>query len=102
MNRKGEALVEAVFVIPLVILVIASLLTLLVFFYSCLMDQVSLHSELLKERENRGSRIEKIEKTADPSGRTKGITEILLKKRIEGSVSCFRETVIIRAGEIIL
>ena len=50
-GKKGTEMVEASLVLPLLILTIASMIMLLVLFYSTLLDQVRMHDELSKSSE---------------------------------------------------
>ena len=100
-NKRGEALVEASLVLPLVILVIISLLTLMIFFYSSFRNQVDLHRELLNMTEMEKSSVRTIEKNIETKTEMKGITGILMQKNFKSSIKAYREAEIIRAGEII-
>ena len=100
-NKKGQIFVEAALVFPLIILIIVSLLTLMLFFYTCLRDQVSLHSSLLKACSEEKLPVKELEQKTESTLNTKGITFLLLKKETKASATALRETMIIRGMELL-
>lgn len=98
-NKRGEVMVEAALVIPVVILVIVTLLTLLTFFYSCLGEQVSLHKDVLSKLNSYEKTAGNIEEKRETSGRTQGIISYIMKKECTCKVTYMRESEIIRAGD---
>lgn len=100
-NRKGEVLVEAAIIMPLIILIIVSLMTLMIFFYSCLQNQVKVHEALLEEAVKGTSAPGVLKKNETTSYKMKGITGMLMKKDKESRIYVFRESEVIRAGDFI-
>ena len=100
-NRKGEEMVEAALVLPVVILTIISMLMLMVYFFSCLNNQVSLHSELIAKQCEEETVLKTIKNTTETSDRTGGLVSVLMHRKTEGRVYALRESRLIRTGEII-
>ncbi len=101
-NRKGEELVEAALIFPIVILTIISMLMLLIYFFSCLNKQVDLHQKLLMEIRQQEYTCKVIQNKEETSKDTGGLVNIILHKECIAKVHAFRESFLIRTGEKIL
>lgn len=98
-NKRGEVMIEATLVIPVVILVIVTLLTLLTYFYSCLNDQISLHKEVLGKLNDYDRTIGILEEKRETSLKTQGLISNIMRKECTAKVTYMRESVIIRTGD---
>lgn len=98
-NKKGEELIEAALVLPIVILTIISMLMLLIYFFSCLNSQVDLHRELLAEISRQDYTYRIIQNKKETSKKTGGLVNIILHKDCVAEVYVIRESFLIRAGE---
>lgn len=99
MNKKGEEIVEAAIVIPLVIFAILSMILLLVYFYSCLQTQIDVHHVLLDRQEH----CRHVYQLSRASGSTqksmRGITKIVMHKESRGRYYLIRPAEVILIGE---
>ncbi len=99
LNKRGEEIVEASIVLPLVILVILSMILLLIYFYACLQTQIGVHKELLTRQET-FTGVYKITKTSETTERTmRGITSIGMRHESRGRLYLLRPADAILVGE---
>ena len=49
MNKRGDEIVEAAMVLPILILTILSLILLIVYYFACLNVQVDLHRQMVQD-----------------------------------------------------
>lgn len=98
-SKRGEVMVEAALVIPVVILVIVTLLTLLTYFYSCLSDQISLHKNILSKLNNYDRTIGISEQKRETTYETQGLISNIMRKECTARVTYMRESVILRTGD---
>lgn len=101
MNRRGDEIVEAAMVLPILILTILSLVLLIIYYFSCLNTQVDLHRQMIKESMYDKSIFEIQNKTKETSSEIGGVISIIMSKKIEGRIYIVNEADIIRAGEML-
>jgi hypothetical protein len=100
-GKKGTEMVEASLVLPLLILTIASMIMLLVLFYSTLLDQVRMHDELSKSSEA-SSRIFYISRDSRTTSLgIYGIVKDVYSRESTGRTYGMNESLIVRAGEMV-
>lgn len=92
---------EAALTLPIAILTIASMIMLMVYFFSCLDRQVDLHEGLIKKEGSEVTAIKIIKNKTETSERLGGLVSILMHKEIKGRVYAIRESLLIRTGEIL-
>ncbi|MFC2662982.1 MAG: hypothetical protein ACFNYI_07560 [Eubacterium sp.] len=95
MNKRGEEIVEAAIVLPLVILAILSMILLLVYFYSCLQTQIDVHHVLLDRQEH----CQKMYQVGSTQKSMRGITKVVMHKESQGRYYLIRPAEIILIGE---
>lgn len=100
-NKRGEQIVEAAIVLPILILTILSLLLLLVYAYTCLQNQTDLHTEMLQYVQDAEKPFEIYEKTTETSKGISGLAHILMNKKFADRVYVIRPADLMRAGEMI-
>ena len=99
MNKKGEEIVEAAIVLPLVLLAILSMILLLIYFYSCLQTQIDVHHVLLDRQEH----CRKLYQVSRASGSTeksmRGLTKIVMHKESRARYYLIRPAEIVSIGK---
>ena len=100
-NKKGEEMVEASIVLPILILTILSLILLNLYYYACLNCQVELHGELISDTENRKAVFKVVEKRETVSSEVGGVISMIMQKEIAASAYAIGPADMIRAGELI-
>lgn len=101
MNKKGDEIVEAAMVLPILILTILSLILLIVYYFSCLNTQVDLHRQMIKDAMYCETIFETKTKKEETSSEIGGIISMIMNKEIEGRVYMINEANLIRLGEMI-
>lgn len=98
-NRKGEEMVEASIVLPIVILVIMLLIRLCTFYLECLISQTNLHYQMLKKWDLcKSPIIRTIENEKEINYMNKGLAEGLLRKNIKARAYSICEDSLVRIG----
>lgn len=100
-NKRGEEMVEASIVLPVLILTILSLILLILYYYACLNCQVELHGELISDTENRKAVFKVVEKRETVSSEIGGVISMIMQKEITASAYAIGPADMIRAGELI-
>lgn len=99
LDRKGEEMVEAAIVLPILILVILSLVLTTLFFYRTLETQVNLHMELTG-RGIAGKQLYKVEKgTAGTELAIRGAFEDVFSSRCTGASYVINMAPLLRMGK---
>lgn len=101
MNKKGDEIVEAAMVLPILILTILSLILLIVYYFSCLNAQVDLHRQMVKDAMYSETVFEIQNKTKETSSEIGGVISMIMSKKLEGKIYMINEADIIRAGEVV-
>lgn len=101
MNRKGDEIVEAAMVLPILILTILSLILLMVYYFSCLNTQVDLHRQMIEDGMHVDTVFEIKTKKEETSSEIGGVISMIMSKEIEGRVYMINEANLIRLGEMI-
>ncbi|MFR7989820.1 MAG: hypothetical protein ACLU5F_04415 [Anaerovoracaceae bacterium] len=100
-NRRGDEIVEAAMVLPVLILTVLSLILLLIYFFSCLSAQVELHGQMAEESIASEKTFDIIKKKTETSSKVGGAVDLILKKETEGRIYVVSGADIIRAGKLI-
>ena len=100
MKKRGEEIVEAVMVLPILILTILSLILLIVYYFSCLNTQVSLHKQLIQDAMYSKAIFEIENKTEETSSEIGGVVSMVMSKKLAGRIYRINEADLIRAGEM--
>lgn len=100
-NKRGEQIVEAAMVLPILILTILSLILLMIYFFTCLQNQTDLHTEMIRHEQKSGKTFELYKKNVETSDGMEGLVHMLMKKQIKSSIYVFNEADFIRAGEML-
>ncbi|MGN1382183.1 MAG: hypothetical protein ACI4W2_05125 [Eubacterium sp.] len=99
MNKKGEEMVEAAIVLPLVLLAILSMILLLVYFYTCLQTQIDLH-HVLTDRQEHCRHVYQVSRASGSTQKSmRGLTKITMHKESQGRYYLMRPAEIILAGK---
>ena len=99
LDRKGDEMVEAAIVLPILILVILSLVLTTLFFYRTLETQVNLHMELTG-RGIAGKQLYKVEKgTAGTELAIRGAFEDVFSSRCTGACYVINMAPLLRMGK---
>lgn len=99
-NKRGDEFVEAAMVLPVLILTILSMILLMLFFFTCLKNQTSMHQRMLDYSADSGKTFQLYKDHTETSRRSRGITAMLLHKDMEGRLYVINEADFIRAGEL--
>lgn len=78
-NKKGEEMVEAAMVLPILILVTFSLMLVMVYFYQIHQSQIALHKEMLRQRQVSSAVFRVNKETQKNETRVDGMVNHLLK-----------------------
>lgn len=100
-SKRGEEMVEAALVLPLLILTILSLILLILYYHTALQSQTELHSRLLAEAAESKAVYKRIEDSKRVSSEMGGIVSMVMKKEIDSSIYVLRPAAILRTGELI-
>lgn len=99
LNKKGEEIVEAAIVLPLIILVILSMILLLIFFYSCLQSQIDVHHELLKRQETFSGLYRISARSECTEKQMQGLSQMVMRKEFRGQMYLMQPADLILAGK---
>ncbi len=100
MNKRGDEIVEAAMVLPILILTILSLILLIVYYFACLNVQVDLHRQMVQDAMHSKSIFEIKNKKEETSSEIGGVISMIMNKQIEGKIYMINEADIIRAGDM--
>lgn len=100
-SKRGSELVEASLVLPLLILMIASLIMAGAFVCESFRDRVRLQEELLLELDGSRALYRRIEKRNDTSSDIKGAFIGRLSREYSAAARAIDEAAIVRAGGIL-
>lgn len=100
-NRRGDEIVEAAMVLPILILTILSLILLLIYFFSCLSAQVKLHRQMTEESLASDAAFDTITKKTETSSEVGGAVDLLMRKETEGRLYVISGADMVRAGEVL-
>lgn len=98
-NRRGDEIVEAAMVLPIMILTILSLILLMIYFYARLETQCELHRELIESAQNSSAVYTYIEDRKKTSSGLGGVTSMILTSECEDGIRVIDEAKIIRMGD---
>jgi len=99
-SKRGSELLEASLVLPLLILMIASLIGAGAFVCRNMQNRCSVQRELLEELDQSKALYEKIEKSIDTSSDIKGAYRGTLSRPYEAHATAIDEAAVIRAGDL--
>ena len=100
-NKRGNEIVEASIVLPIIILTILSMIMLMIFFFACLTTQMSVHQRLINKA-LKSDTILSISRSGETTGRKiGGVISMLMKKEISSRCYLINEVTAIRLGEAI-
>lgn len=100
LNKRGEQMVEASIVLPIIILVIMLLVRLCTFYLECLIAQTNMHRKMLVKWDNTNSPIVKtISETRDINYANLGLAEGLIRKSVEVKGFSVCEEKFVRVGD---
>ncbi len=100
MNKRGDEIVEAAMVLPILILTILSLILLIVYYFACLNVQVDLHRQMVRDAMHSEPVFEIKNKKEETSSEIGGVISMIMSKQINGKIYMINEADIIRAGEM--
>lgn len=100
LNKRGEQMVEASIVLPIIILVIMLLVRLCTFYLECLIAQTNMHRKMLVKWDKTNSPIVKtISETKDINYANLGLAEGLIRKSVEVEGFSVCEEKFVRVGD---
>ena len=100
LNKRGEQMVEASIVLPIIILVIMLLVRLCTFYLECLIAQTNMHRKMLVKWDKTNSPIVKtISETKDINYANLGLAEGLIRKSVEVKGFSVCEEKFVRVGD---
>lgn len=98
-DKRGEEIVEASIVLPIIILVIILLIRLCTFYLECLISQTNLHSQMLDKWDaSRSPIVKSFDERKNVNYMNKGLAEDMLNKTIEAKAYSICEDNLVRAG----
>ena len=101
LGKRGDEMVEAAMILPLLILTVLSMILLLIYFFTCLCTQVDLHGQLVREAMTPAPVFDIEKKKTETSSETGGIAELLLKTETEARIYVISGADMIRTGELL-
>ena len=99
-SKRGSELVEASLVLPLLILMTASLIGAGAFSFRSMRDMCRTQRELLEEVDGSSAVYEKIEKNTETSSDIMGAYRETLRRSYTATARAIDEAAVIRAGDI--
>ena len=100
LNKRGEQMVEASIVLPIIILVIMLLVRLCTFYLECLITQTNMHRKMLVKWDNTNSPVVKtISDIRDINYANLGLAEGLIRKSVEVKGFSVCEDKFVRVGD---
>ena len=100
LNKRGEQMVEASIVLPIMILVIMLLVRLCTFYLECLITQTNMHRKMLVKWDNTNSPVVKtISDIRDINYANLGLAEGLIRKSVEVKGFSVCEDKFVRVGD---
>jgi len=100
-NRRGDEIVEAAMVLPILILIILSMILLIVYFFSALCSQTDLHRQILTETAENDAAYAQIKKESETSSELKGAVNLHIGRKISAKGYVLHPADLLRAGEMI-
>jgi len=100
-NKKGEEMVEAAMVLPLLILTVLSLILLILYYYCALDCQINLHRNQRTEASGSKAVYKVIKDEESVSSEMGGIVTMVMRKEIKSELHVLRPAAIVRTGEMI-
>lgn len=101
-NKKGEEMVEAAMVLPLLILTVLSLILLIIYYYCALNCQIDLHRSQRAEASGSKAVYRVIKDEKSVSKEMGGIITMMMRKEINSEFHILRPAAIVRTGEMIV
>ena len=99
-NKRGEQMVEASIVLPVIILVIMLLIRLCTFYLECLITQTNMHRRMLSEWDSTSYPVVKtINDSRDINYANLGLAEGLIRKTVEVKGFAVSEDKFVRVGD---
>lgn len=100
LNKRGEQMVEASIVLPIMILVIMLLVRLCTFYLECMITQTNMHRKMLVKWDNTNSPVVKtISDIRDINYANLGLAEGLIRKSVEVKGFSVCEDKFVRVGD---
>lgn len=99
-SKRGEEMVEAAIVLPILILIILSLIMLIMYYFSCLENQIKVHDSLLAETQAGDAFFRRREESYSTSSKMRGLISILMRKDGTASIYEMHPGDILRAGQL--
>ncbi len=99
-NKRGEEMVEAAMVLPILILVVFSLMLVMVWFYQVHQSQISLHKEMVCQMQDSQTVFRIQKRTRQNQVRLDGMVNHLLKTEAEYRIYCMKPAEWILLGEM--
>ena len=101
-NKRGEQMVEASIVLPIIILVIMLLIRLCTFYLECLITQTNMHRKMLSKWDSTKSPVVKaLNDSRDINYANLGLAEGLIRKTIEVKGFVVSEDKLVRVGDTV-
>lgn len=101
MNKRGDEIVEATIVLPVIILAILSMIMLMIFFYACLNAQMEVHQKLVEKALNSRSVMNVGTFEKNVSRGTGGMVTMVMNKNVKGRCYLINEAEAIRLGDAV-
>jgi hypothetical protein len=100
MNKRGDEIVEAAIVLPVIILTILSMIMLLLFFFACLTAQMEVHQKLV-DKALKSHQVMAVSTCESRVGRgIGGAVSLVMEKNVSGRCYLINEAAAIGLGEI--
>ena len=101
-NKRGEQMVEASIVLPIIILVIMLLIRLCTFYLECLITQTNMHRKMLSKWDStRSPVIKTLNDSRDINYANLGLAEGLIRKTIDVKGFTLCEDKFVRVGDTV-
>ena len=101
-SKRGSEIVEAAIVLPIFILIVASVISVSLFFVNAFHRQCRVQEEVIAAVNEDRSIVKKIEINDELSSRIKGLYDRIFAKSYKASRYSLDEEAMVRAGELIL
>lgn len=100
-NKKGEAMVEASIVLPIIILSVISMIVLMIFYFNCLKCQIDIQYQLIDAANKNNVIFERLYKEKTVGEEMKGLSKIFMSKECTCNIYDINERKMILVGEFL-
>ena len=100
-NKRGEEMVEAAMVLPILLLLILSLLMVMLYHYDCHQAQMKMHQSLIAEVNESDTILDIKKNKTETSSAIAGLVQMVVQDEVESRVYLLQEATWIGIGEML-